>query len=137
MLDQDRLYFTVDGRDVQYVIALDKATGRTLWKTDRLIDYTPFPINCRKAFCTPVLIEAAGRQQLFSPGAFTDVGSMSQYLQQIAHRIHQNVTFAPVHFLGTVEAMFTTRFRRFHALAVDNRQTGLRLAARFAPNPLT
>jgi outer membrane protein assembly factor BamB len=69
LLDQDRLYFTVDGRDVQYVVALDKATGRTAWKTHRSVDYSPFPSNCRKAFCTPILIEAAGRRQLFSPGA--------------------------------------------------------------------
>ena len=69
LLDGDRLYFTVDGRDVQYVIALEKTTGRTLWKTDRSVDYSAFPNNCRKAFCTPILIEAAGRRQLVSPGA--------------------------------------------------------------------
>ena len=69
LIDQDRLYFAVDGRDVQYVVALEKSTGRTLWKTDRSVDYSSFPSNCRKAFCTPILIEAAGRRQLFSPGA--------------------------------------------------------------------
>jgi outer membrane protein assembly factor BamB len=69
LLDQSRLYVTVDGRDVQYVVALDKATGSTIWKTNRSGDYSRFPSNCRKAFCTPILIEVAGRQQLFSPGA--------------------------------------------------------------------
>ncbi len=68
MLEGDRLCFAVDGRDVQYVIALDKTTGRTAWKTDRSVDYSAFPTNCRKAFCTPIAIEAAGRRQLFSPG---------------------------------------------------------------------
>ena len=69
MADQDRLYVAVDGRDVQYVVALDKATGRTIWKTNRSVDYSPFPINCRKCFCTPVLIDVGGHSQLFSPGA--------------------------------------------------------------------
>ncbi|HOB97235.1 MAG TPA: PQQ-binding-like beta-propeller repeat protein [Verrucomicrobiota bacterium] len=69
MLDGDRLYVPVDGRDVQYVVALDKATGRTVWKTNRSIDYSQFTSNCRKAFCTPIVIEAGGRRQLFSPGA--------------------------------------------------------------------
>lgn len=69
LLDGDRLYFTVDGRDVQYVIALDKATGETAWKTNRSVDYSQFPVNCRKAFCTPILIDVAGRRQLISPGA--------------------------------------------------------------------
>ncbi|HEY5911054.1 MAG TPA: PQQ-binding-like beta-propeller repeat protein [Verrucomicrobiae bacterium] len=69
MVDVSRLYFTVDGRDVQYVVALDKTTGRTAWKTTRSVDYSAFPINCRKAFCTPILIDVDGRRQLFSPGA--------------------------------------------------------------------
>lgn len=69
LLDQTRLCFTVDGRDVQYVVALDKTTGRTAWKTPRSVDFSPVPSNCRKAFCTPIVIEAAGRRQLFSPGA--------------------------------------------------------------------
>jgi len=63
LLDGDRLYIPVDGRDVQYLIALDKATGRTVWKTERSVDYSPFPVNCRKAFCTPIVIDAAGRRQ--------------------------------------------------------------------------
>ncbi len=61
------LIFHVDGRDVQYVIALDKTTGSTVWKTDRSIDFSPFDRNIRKAFCTPIVIETAGGQQLISP----------------------------------------------------------------------
>ena len=63
------LIFHVDGRDVQYVVALDKLTGETVWKTDRSIDFSPFDRNIRKAFCTPIVIETAGGLQLISPGA--------------------------------------------------------------------
>jgi outer membrane protein assembly factor BamB len=63
------LIFHVDGRDVQYVIALDKATGNTVWKTDRSVDFSPFDPNIRKAFCTPIVIETPAGQQLISPGA--------------------------------------------------------------------
>jgi outer membrane protein assembly factor BamB len=69
MLYKDLLCFNVDGRDVQYVIALDKHTGKTVWKTNRSVDYAPFATNTRKAFCTPIVIQAGGRLQLFSPGA--------------------------------------------------------------------
>jgi outer membrane protein assembly factor BamB len=69
MLHKTLLCFNVDGRDVQYVIALDKSTGKTVWKTNRSIDYTPFSTNLRKAFCTPIILDAGGRLQLFSPGA--------------------------------------------------------------------
>jgi outer membrane protein assembly factor BamB len=69
MLQNEMLYFNVDGRDVQYVIALDKRSGKTIWKTNRSVDYSGVPTNCRKGFCTPILIQAAGRSQLVSPGA--------------------------------------------------------------------
>ena len=69
MLHQNLLIFNVDGRDVQYVVALDKATGKTVWKTERSVDFSPFSSHQRKAFCTPIVIEAAGRPQLISPGA--------------------------------------------------------------------
>jgi outer membrane protein assembly factor BamB len=69
ILHENLLIFTVDGRDVQYVIALEKHTGKTVWKTNRSIDFSPFSSNQRKCFCTPVVIEVDGGLQLFSPGA--------------------------------------------------------------------
>ncbi|MHC4402688.1 MAG: PQQ-binding-like beta-propeller repeat protein [Planctomycetota bacterium] len=57
-----------DGCDAQYVIALNKATGKTVWKTHRPpIDAEYFPY--RKAFSTPLVIEAEGRRQMIVPGA--------------------------------------------------------------------
>jgi outer membrane protein assembly factor BamB len=64
----------VDGRDVQYVVALDKATGQTVWKTDRSVDYSPYHYNLRKNFCTPTVIQSGGRLQLVSPGAKAMMG---------------------------------------------------------------
>jgi outer membrane protein assembly factor BamB len=69
MLEGDRLYVNVDGRDVQYVVSLDKVTGETLWKTNRSVDYTPFHINCRKAFSTPMLVPTPHGAQVISVGA--------------------------------------------------------------------
>jgi outer membrane protein assembly factor BamB len=61
------LILTVDGCDVQYVVALDKATGKTVWKTDRAVDYSKINRLTRKAFCTPAVIDWRGRMQLISP----------------------------------------------------------------------
>lgn len=58
----------VDGRDVQYIIALDRATGETVWKTPRSIDFTDVPVHQRKAFCMPMLIARGEGQQMISPG---------------------------------------------------------------------
>jgi outer membrane protein assembly factor BamB len=74
ILCDNLLIFDVDGRDVQYVVALDKATGQTVWKSNRSVDYAPYPANTRKAFCTPIVIEADGRRQLISPGAKAVMG---------------------------------------------------------------
>jgi outer membrane protein assembly factor BamB len=64
------LVFHVDGLDQQYVIALDKASGKTVWKTPRSIDFSAINPSCRKAFSTPALVEVAGRLQLVCTGAY-------------------------------------------------------------------
>jgi outer membrane protein assembly factor BamB len=74
MLWGNLLIVDVDGRDVQYVIALDKATGKTVWRTKRSVDFSVFQENIRKAFCTPIVIDVGGRLQLVSPGAKATMG---------------------------------------------------------------
>ena len=64
----DLLVLVRDGCDRQYVTALEKHTGNTVWKTDRPgIDAAYPPL--RKAFSTPLVIRAAGRRQMIIPGA--------------------------------------------------------------------
>jgi outer membrane protein assembly factor BamB len=58
-----------DGIDLDYVVALDKRTGQTVWKTDRSTDFTGVDGDLRKAFSTPIVISVAGRRQLISPGS--------------------------------------------------------------------
>jgi len=58
-----------DGFDVQFVVALNKATGETVWKTDRSTDFAGCNGDFRKAFCTPIVIDVDGRPQLISPGS--------------------------------------------------------------------
>lgn len=65
----DLLVLHFDGFDVQYVAALDKKSGKTVWKTDRGIDYGTDNGDFKKAFCTPIVIEVGGQPQLVSPGS--------------------------------------------------------------------
>ncbi len=69
ILFNSMLIFNVDGADQQYVIALNKATGRTIWKTTRSVDYSGVHKYCRKAFSTPHVVQVNGQFQLISPGA--------------------------------------------------------------------
>ncbi len=70
----DRLIVHYDGTDVQYLAALDKATGETTWKTDRSTDFGDIDGELRKAYCTPIIIRSGGRQQLISLGAKAVMG---------------------------------------------------------------
>lgn len=69
ILYQDLLIVHLDGYDLQYVVALDKKTGRTVWKADRTHDFGTDDGDQKKGFATPVVIDAAGRPQLISPAA--------------------------------------------------------------------
>lgn len=63
------LIFNVDGRDVQYVIALNKETGETAWKTNRSVDFSDVQVNQRKAYGTPFIIPRGNTNQMVSIGA--------------------------------------------------------------------
>jgi outer membrane protein assembly factor BamB len=65
----DLLILTFDGFDFQYVAALNKHTGETVWRTDRNIEYGTDDGDMKKAFVTPTVIDFAGRKQLISPSA--------------------------------------------------------------------
>ncbi len=71
------LIFHMDGSDHQYIVALDKQTGRMVWKTDRSTDYGDLGLDgkpagdgdFRKAFNTPLVVRVRGRRLLISPAA--------------------------------------------------------------------
>ncbi|MFP6905060.1 MAG: PQQ-binding-like beta-propeller repeat protein [Verrucomicrobiota bacterium] len=71
------LILTMDGVDVQYITALDKMTGKTVWKTDRTTDYHDLDSqgkpraggDFRKAYSTPLIFPVNGTDILFSSAA--------------------------------------------------------------------
>lgn len=74
---RDLLILTFDGVDLQYVVALDKRSGKTVWKSDRTIAWKDLDEkgqpkregDFRKGFATPLIIEVAGKDQLISPAS--------------------------------------------------------------------
>ena len=69
LLYRDLLFLTFDGYDRQYVVALNKLTGATVWKKDRSIDYRTQNGDMKKAYGTPTIVEVDGKPQLVSPSA--------------------------------------------------------------------
>lgn len=102
ILFEDLLILTFDGVDVQYLVALDKATGRTVWRTDRTTDFADLDAqgrprmegDFRKAFSTPLVITAAGKQQMISPGskcAYAYDPRTGKELWKVRHTAHTSV----------------------------------------------
>jgi outer membrane protein assembly factor BamB len=71
ILYRDLLILTFDGFDLQYLVGLDKATGKTVWKTERSFDYTSIRNNGdnKKGYSTPAVFTVNGKPQLVSAGA--------------------------------------------------------------------
>ena len=61
VLYEDLLILNCDGNDTQFVAALDKNTGKVVWRKPR---------PSAMAYSTPQIIQAAGGPQLVSTGAF-------------------------------------------------------------------
>ncbi|MFM8272106.1 MAG: PQQ-binding-like beta-propeller repeat protein [Gemmata sp.] len=57
-----------DGADSQFVVALDAATGKEAWRTDRTAAAKKAP-NERRAFSTPLVISVGNKDQIVIPGA--------------------------------------------------------------------
>lgn len=63
------LILHLEGSDVQLIIALDKATGKMVWKAERPKEhYTDKPLYY-KAYITPIIIRVNGKPQLISNGS--------------------------------------------------------------------
>jgi len=75
-LYEDLLIVPLEGTDVQFVVALNKRTGRQVWRYDRPRDlYEGIePLYLLKSYHTPVVVEVNGRPQLINNGAMLVTG---------------------------------------------------------------
>ncbi len=77
ILHGDRLFLNFDGSDHQFVVALDQQTGKTLWRTERSVDFKDLGPDgnpqengdFRKAYATCQIADFDGGPQLLSQGA--------------------------------------------------------------------
>ncbi len=121
MLFGNLLIFNVDGRDVQYVIVrLDKATGQTVWKTDRSIDFGAIEPdrNRRKAFCTPIVIQNGGQPVLISPGPKAMMGYNPSNGEELWKIRYDGWSMAPRPLFGHGMIFFIDDYERPNLLAV-------------------
>lgn len=107
---EDLLILTMDGIDLQYMVALDKKTGKTVWKTDRTAiwnDLDPdgkphLEGDCRKAYSTPLIVNVNGKFQMFTSGAKAMYGydpRTGVELWKVRHNCY-SAAVRPVYFNG-------------------------------------
>lgn len=69
ILHGELLILTFDGFDVQYLVALNKKTGDTVWKRDRNFHDAKANGDGKKAYATPLVITVGEKPMLVSPSA--------------------------------------------------------------------
>lgn len=82
VLFEDKLILTFDGADLQYLAALNKQTGETIWKTNRSVAWNDEAVpgsmardgDLRKSHGTPLIVTVGGKPQLLSVGAKASYG---------------------------------------------------------------
>ncbi|MEY4688901.1 MAG: hypothetical protein RIR76_2924 [Verrucomicrobiota bacterium] len=104
---ENLLIMHFDGADHQYVVALDKRTGRDVWRTNRSVDFqdlTPEgkPIrdgDFRKAFSSPLVITHDGKPLLISAASKATYAYNlvdGRELWRVEERKHHSGTVRPV-----------------------------------------
>jgi outer membrane protein assembly factor BamB len=102
-----------DGSDHQFVLALDKRTGKTAWQTKRSIDFQDLEPNgkpaaegdLRKAFATPHVALINGRWELISLGAkaaYSYNPLNGQELWRVEERAQHSASTRPVIGFGMI-----------------------------------
>jgi outer membrane protein assembly factor BamB len=99
ILWRNLLILTFDGHDKQYVVALDKADGTTVWKKDRTVDYKTTDGDLKKAYSTPAVFTVGGKEQLVSPTAGGTIAydpQTGKELWKVNHGLTMNTATPPV-----------------------------------------
>ena len=113
------MIFHLDGSDRQFIVALDTATGKTAWKTERSGSMHDNP-QLRKSYGTPLVAETAGRTQLLSQGSnwlySYDPASGRELWKYPFGELGFSITPRPVFHDGVV--YFATGFGRSRLIAL-------------------
>ncbi|HWB03192.1 MAG TPA: PQQ-binding-like beta-propeller repeat protein [Verrucomicrobiales bacterium] len=101
---KDTIILTMDGVDVQYLCALDKKTGKDVWKTPRSTAYgdegpdgkPAAEGDYRKAYTTPALITVDGKPQIVSSGSKAAFGYDPDTGKELWHTTYKGFSNAAI-----------------------------------------
>ena len=107
------LIMNFDGSDFQFVTALDCQTGKTVWRTERSVDFKDLDAqgkptgdgDFRKAFATPEVVDVKGMPVLISSGAkchYAYDAKTGKELWRFEERAHHSASSRPLVWNGNV-----------------------------------
>jgi outer membrane protein assembly factor BamB len=126
VLFDNLVILTMDGVDLQYLVALDQATGQTVWKTDRSVAWNDENVpgqmardgDLRKAHSTPLIVTVAGQPRMFSAGAKAAYAYDPRTGKELWKVQYNDWSAAPVPVYGDGLVFFVTGFNLGDLLAV-------------------
>jgi outer membrane protein assembly factor BamB len=119
IIHDGKIYIHFDGYDHQYIVALDKLTGETIWKTDRSHDYGTEDGDQMKAYATPLVINVDGGEQIISPAAKGVIAydpKTGKEIWQVRYGEH-SASIRPHYWNGRV--LVNTGWSKAQILAID------------------
>ena len=133
VLFKDLLILPYDGADYQYILAMDKQTGETRWKSDRSVDFKDLDEHghpksegeLRKGFATPHIATLGGKQVLVSQGAMATYGydpATGNELWRHDEHANHSASTRPVILGDTI--FVPTGFPKPSLLAIPGTKTG-------------
>lgn len=105
VLYKNLLILHMEGSDVQYIVALDKSSGETVWKVNRPAEpYEPLAWIGKKAYTTPLILEVNGKDQLISNGSAVCIAYEPETGQEIWRVVGgaESTVAMPIHEAGLV-----------------------------------
>jgi outer membrane protein assembly factor BamB len=113
ILVDDKLIFSIDGLDMQGLVALDRATGKVTWKAPRKTEaFKKF------SFSTPTLIEVDGKKQIISPGSDVVIACDPADGKEIWRVQYEGYSVIPKPLFGHGLIFLSTSFDRPSVLAI-------------------
>lgn len=119
-----RVILVCDGMDRQFVAAVELETGANVWQTNRPT-LRASNGEFKKAYCTPLIITAAGKTQAVIPGAQWVVGYNPQDGTEIWRADHgDGFSVTPMAIFESGMIVFSTGFGRTEFVGVDPTGSG-------------
>ncbi len=113
------LIFSRDGADISEVTALDKLTGKVVWNRERQVE-----ADKRFSFCTPLVIEIAGKKQLILPGSNVVQSLVPETGEEIWRLVYDGYSVIPRPIYADGLVFVCTGYNRPSLLAIDPTGTG-------------